>query len=284
MTAHRLTAVSALVAALLLSTASGDDPKPTEPYKSPYSVKFTHPVKELVGDLEGPRGDPRQQSEIPYREWNSEACRKQCGSWGPPQRHYPEPEGIASKPRDWKQQRVVAIALHFEGYGYQHHHVPDWSPAQGWPWQKTAVGHNGKGVDCSNFTAFVYNLGFGIKPNSAVAKQAEERAFALPGEKRQHNVELIRKPATYKELVATLQTGDLLYVRNNKGDLAHVVIWVGPIGHSPDGAPLIIDSHGEGVKDSDGNSIPCGIHLRPFHEKSWYYHSASHALRVFHEK
>jgi hypothetical protein len=41
----------------------------------------------------------------------------------------------------------------------------------------------------------------------------------------------------------------------------------------------VIDSHGEGVKDANGNSIPPGIHLRPFREDSWYNRSASHAHR-----
>jgi hypothetical protein len=45
--------------------------------------------------------------------------------------------------------------------------------------------------------------------------------------------------------------------------------------------PLIIDSHGEDVRDSQGQFIPCGVQLRPFRENSWYNRSASHALRVF---
>ena len=49
----------------------------------------------------------------------------------------------------------------------------------------------------------------------------------------------------------------------------------------PDGTPLILDSHGEGVKDSNGKSIPCGINLRPFRKNSWYFKSASHAHRLF---
>ena len=35
---------------------------------------------------------------------------------------------------------------------------------------KTCVGHNGKGVDCSNFSSFVYNQGFGIKMSSAIER------------------------------------------------------------------------------------------------------------------
>ena len=38
-----------------------------------------------------------------------------------------------------------------------------------------------------------------------------------------------------------------------------------------------------GVRDSRGASVPCGIHLRPFREDSWYNRSASHALRLLRE-
>lgn len=280
---QRTLCIALLGIALFVPALLADDAKRDAPYKSPYSVKFTHTLKELVGDLDGPRGDPHLQSDVPFRDWNTDAARKKFDTWGPPQRHYPEPDGIANKPRDWKQQRVIAVALRFQGYNYQHHHIPDWVPQENAPGKKGVVGHNAKGVDCSNFTTFVYNLGFGIKPNSDVHKQSEERGFALPGEKRLHRVEVINKPETYKGFVDTLQTGDLLYIRNTEGHIAHVVIWVGSIGQ-PDKVPLIIDSHGDGVKDSEGNQIPKGIHLRPFGEKSWYHHSASHALRVFTEK
>jgi hypothetical protein len=78
-----------------------------------------------------------------------------------------------------------------------------------------------------------------------------------------------------------LRTGDLVFIRNRSGKISHVVIWVGPIGRAPDGVPLVIDSHGDDVRDSDGQPIPCGVQLRPFRENSWYNRSASHALRIF---
>src|SRR5262245_28140682 len=63
-------------------------------------------------------------------------------------------------------------------------------------------------------------------------------------------------------------------------EISHVVIWVGGVGRGPDVTPLILDSHGGGVKDANGASIPCGIQLRPFRERSWYNESASHAIRI----
>lgn len=271
---------TALAAGLLLG-----GPGPAEPlqeYHSPYSVRFTHPVPELIGDIErGPRGDPRAQAAVPHAEWYSPLVRKRFGAWGPPARHYAPLPALEHRPAAWKRERVLATALLFQGYGYQHHHVPEWHPPADWPWKQTCVGHNGKGVDCSNFTAFGYNLAFGYKPSGDVKKQSEELEVPGPGEGRLTRVERIDRPATYAELVKRLRTGDLLYVRNRSGEVSHVVLWVGPIGHAPDGAPLIIDSHGEDVKDSNGVAIPCGIRLRPFHENSWYYHSASHAHRIF---
>lgn len=249
-------------------------------YHSPYSVKFNFPVAELLGDLKGtPRGDTREESAVPFAEWYSPMVRKRYGSWGPPARQFPPPEGIARRPLEWKRERVIAIALRFQGYDYQHHHVPDWDPPADWPWKEVRSGHNGKGVDCSNFTSFVYNVGFGIKPTSTIKPQSEEMQMPGPGNS-QTTVERIARPENYADFAKTLQTGDLLYVRNNQKEISHVVIWVGPIGQSPDGAPLIIDSHGEGVVDSNGASIPPGIQLRPFRDKSWYYREADHAFRV----
>jgi cell wall-associated NlpC family hydrolase len=188
--------------------------------------------------------------------------------------------GAEQKPLSWQRQRLIATALRFQGYGYQHHHVPDWNPPARWPWKHTAVGHNGKGVDCSNFTAFVYNLAFGIKPSGNVKNQARELQIPGPGPGRTTRAELIQKPGSHAEMVKALQSGDLLYVRNKQGEISHVVLWVGDIGQAPDDMPLIIDSHGDDVKDSNGVPIPCGIHLRPVRPNSWYYHSASHAHRI----
>ena len=94
-------------------------------------------------------------------------------------------------------------------------------------------------------------------------------------------LERIELPASFDARLATLRTGDLLFIRNRSGRISHVVFWVGPIGRSPDGVPLALDSHGEDTRDSNGHLIPCGIRLRPFREDSWYDRSASHALRLF---
>ncbi len=278
-------ALSAAFALGTVAEASGQDKAAKTAYRSPYSVKFTFSVKELLGDLEhGQRGDQRLEASVPFAEWYSRHVRQEYGPWGPPARHFAPPEGLARRSIQWQRERVIAVALRFQGYGYQHHHVPDWDPPAGWPWKEVRSGHNGKGVDCSNFTAFAYNLGLGLKPSGAVREQAAHREISGHGEKNSRRAERLARPASHAELVRLLRTGDLLYIRNKEGEIAHVVLWVGSIGQSPDKTPLILDSHGEGVKDANDEPIPHGIQLRPFREHSWYFQSASHALRILREQ
>ncbi|HEY2838324.1 MAG TPA: NlpC/P60 family protein [Pirellulales bacterium] len=246
-----------------------------------YRLEYQHKHEELVGDLlHSERGDPKLESITPHGEWYSPRIRKSMEGWGPKPRVYPVPAGLAEKSLDWKRERVIAVAARFLGYGYQHHHIPDWDPPADWPWKKTCVGHNGKGVDCSNFTSFVYNQGFGVKMSSAIERQselkhAEEGGEATPIER----VSIGQKYAVREKL---LRTGDLLYIRGREdGPITHVVLWVGSVGRSPGEVPLIIDSHGAGVTDEDGQAIPCGVRVRPFREDSWYNRCASHAHRIF---
>lgn len=271
-----------LVVGIVLPTWVRSDPPKKVTYQSPYSVTFKHPLKELIADLDaGERGNPHQQSSVSHADWYLPTIRERYGAWGPPTKHYAAPVNVLDKSVAWKRERTIAVGLRLLGYGYQHHHVPDWDPPAEWPWKETSVGHNGKGVDCSNFSAFVYNLGFGLKPTGNVKKQAALTVFPGPGEGRTTAVRHVKLPDSYPELLKTLQTGDLLFIRNRDQEIAHVVLWVGAIGSSPDGTPLVLDSHGNRVKDRNGALIPAGIYLRPFRENSWYYQSASHALRIW---
>jgi cell wall-associated NlpC family hydrolase len=246
-----------------------------------YRLEYTHDRDDLIGDLlDGPRGEPERESETPHNEWYSHHIRRRYGAWGPSPRRYLPLEGLEKRSLAWQRERVIATAARFIGYEYQHHHIPDWNPPSHWPWKQCCAGHNGKGVDCSNFTSFVYNQGFGIHMNSAIGRQGELHS-ALEGH---HSVRLQRVdlPGNYRERQQVLQTGDLLYILGREGGhVTHVVIWVGSVGRSQSGVPLILDSHGGDVKDDEGHPIPCGIHLRPFPENSWYDRCASHAHRVF---
>jgi cell wall-associated NlpC family hydrolase len=249
-----------------------------------YKLRYTYPIDELVGDLlHGERGDLERESDIPHHEWYSHETRRRFEAWGPEQRVYPPLAGLADRPLSWKRQRVIATAARFIGYEYQHHHIPDWNPPADWPWKECCAGRNGRGVDCSNFTSFVYNQGFGIKMNAAIERQSELHS-ALEGHEHAVTVRKVELPDGFSERVAALRTGDLVYIRGREdGPVTHVVIWVGGVCSSPSGAPMILDSHGGNVEDDWGRLIPCGIHLRPFREDSWYNRCAAHAHRIFYE-
>jgi hypothetical protein len=274
---RNLTLIICAAAAVLGPSAWADEAA----YRSPYRVEFTLPREELVGDLERTeRGDYRLEGEVPFGHWYTRRTEEQWRAWGPRARDYPPPAGFERWPVARKRERVVAVALRFQGYAYQHHHIPDWSPPPGWPWMATCAGANGKGVDCSNLTGFVYNLGFGLRLSTDVHVQAEERVARSPGRLRTP-LQAVELPSAYEDRLKALRTGDLVFIRSRAGRISHVVIWVGPIGRAPDGNPLVIDSHGDDVRDCDGLPVPCGVQLRPFRENSWYNRSASHALRVF---
>ncbi len=284
----RLTRRSLMVAAASTALAPGKTWGRSEGVRtftagSGYGVEFHHPVEALIGDLlTTERGDPRMQACVPHHEWASGEVRRKYGSWGPGPRHYPIAPAAEGKSAEWRRERAVAVALRFVGYAYQHHHIPDWNPPAGWPWKETCAGSNGKGVDCSNFTGFVYNQGFGVRMNTAIGHMAARLEAEVGPESRPHRLERIELPEEYERRAEVLRTGDLLFIRGKPGgEVTHVVLWIGPIGRSASGLPLILDSHGSDVKDDEGRPIPCGVQLRPFRERSWYNRCASHAHRVF---
>ena len=93
-------------------------------YKSPYSIKLSFDVKDLVGDLyQGKRADPKQQSSADYKDWYDAANQRRWTYWGPPSRHYPAPAGLNEKKAQWKRERVIAAGMTMVGKGYQHHHI-----------------------------------------------------------------------------------------------------------------------------------------------------------------
>lgn len=247
-------------------------------YVSPYSLNFTYSTDSLMYDiLHTDRGNPEQSAAVPYAKWYTSYWKN--STWGPQAAKYSYPDIINGKSIDWIRQRIIAIAASYIGYGYQHHHVPYWNPPADFKWSKTCMHANGKGFDCSNFTAFVYNIGLGVKLNSNTVKQSQD--FNLESESQGiiKTALKIPRPDSYEDFVSTLQTGDLLFIKSDKGNISHVVFWVGSIG-SPNSTPLMIDSHGDEVVDSDGKHIPCGVHIRPFKPNSWYFRKAAFAMRI----
>jgi hypothetical protein len=249
-------------------------------YRSPYSLAFSWPQDELIPDLlSGERGRPDQQSRLPLREWDSQETRRRYGAWGPPVNRYPEPELARDKPARWLRERVLATALRLEGYAYQHHHIPDFDPPPHWPWLPVPRGHDGKGVDCSDFTTFVYGQALGWHFSSDVGEQSRTGTAETAGGRR-IPVLRIERPESWEDFARVLAPGDLLFIRNEGGRVSHVVLWTGDAGRSPEGVPLVLDSTGTGHRDAHGAAIPDGVRLRPFTRDSWYFRKASHALRL----
>lgn len=123
---------------------------------------------------------------------------------------------------------MLAVAKKYIGLGYWHHHVPGYDSG------------DGPGLDCSNFTAWVYNYGLGVSINSGIGTQAETAGRRLAGDE-------------------PMQAGDLLFIKSADGSaIAHVVIYIG--------RGRIIDSTGPGVQ------------VRAF--KGWYVSRFSHARRL----
>jgi hypothetical protein len=252
------------------------------PYRSPYGLKFRHPQADLETGLnEPPWNNPYLESEFPAREWYSPRHERTLGAWGPHARHYPPSPGLAERPITWMQDRVILVASRWMGYPYQHHHIPDWDPPLGWPWHRVAYGRNSKGIDCSNFSSFCFNFGLGIKPDTGIRSQARRRELRGPGGRGILTIQTI-EPAPYEVLVTRLQPADLLYIRNEMGRIAHVVVWLGEVGVSPDGVPLVLDSTGGNHEDVNGAKIPIGIHIRPFSSDSWYARDFAHSHRIIH--
>ena len=251
------------------------------PYRSPYGVNLPFPAKELIPDLlDGERGDPRFEAKVPHADWYRHE-KPRIGPWGPLPRAYEPPAFARGRSDDWKRARLLATALRFVGYGYRHHYIPDWDPPPGWYTPKPGgTRHDGKGVDCSNFTSFVLSQALGIGISSDVHKQAATETASIHGSDETFGVKIIPRQETVEGWKQVLRPGDLLFVRPRSGEgISHVVFWVGDWG-TPAETSLVLDSHGADVRDSSGAMIPSGIQLRPFRPGSWYLASADHALRI----
>ncbi|MGZ3418110.1 MAG: C40 family peptidase [Polyangiales bacterium] len=186
----------------------------------------------LAADLSARDALPESTSST--ASWYSSSMQ---GSWGPAAATLPAVATPTGCDRvTFARERVLAAAKHYTGLSYQHHHVPAWDPSSAWS------GAEGPGLDCSNFTSWVYNYGLGIKFTSNVVDQAATAGRQLaPNE--------------------PLQPGDLLFITSADGSaIVHVVILVD--------ADTVID---------DTSSAPA-VGLRPF--AGWYKTRFSHARRV----
>jgi cell wall-associated NlpC family hydrolase len=249
-------------------------------YVSPYALRFASDGGLLnAGFDQRPWNDPAAESAEPVAAWQTAHARTTTGlwprgaAWGPAASQYPAP----SLPRTdaaYLRERVIAVAARQIGLAYQHHHIPSWVPPAGWAWRPVAAGPHGPGLDCSNFTSFVFNYALGIKLPTGVT-----RALAGPGGAGCLRAEPIALGA-FTALETILAPADLIYIRDRAGAAVHVVMWLGATGQSPDGQPLIIDCSQTRHRDANGVPIPPGVRLRPFRRDGWYWRHASHAHRI----
>jgi hypothetical protein len=146
------------------------------------------------------------QTTVPTTDWYA---RNWNGGWGPRAATYPTVEPPPGcDPLEWRRARVVAVARRYLGLPYRHHHVPDWDPSAALAGPDRA----GKGLDCSNFTAWIYNYGLGIRFTSDVRAQADGP----------------RAPGRRLAADEPLAPGDLLFIlREDRAHVSHVVLYVG---------------------------------------------------------
>jgi len=158
---------------------------------SGYDYPFTCNRASLTADFAERDGLPH--TDVPPADWYRQRNgRYSNGGWGPAAAALP---GVSAPPDagcddgTWKRERIVATAMHYlnvpgnpQGLQYRHHHIPDWDPpastapaavedAADTDGQSLETWGPGRGLDCSNFTAWVYNFGLGIKFGGDVGKQ-----------------------------------------------------------------------------------------------------------------
>ena len=198
-----------------------------------FDYAFTCNQASLTADFA--QRDAMPHTETPPSRWYEQRDGHYLnGGWGPSAAALP---GVAVPPdagcdaTTWKQERILSTALHYvndggnpQGLQYRHHHIPDWDPPTS---TITAAGEKsdeqdgqspdtwgpGRGLDCSNFTAWVYNFGLGIKFGGSVVKQYAGTAGPM-GQ---------RIPAQ-----GPFQLGDLLYLHPDAdtSKTSHVVIFI----------------------------------------------------------
>ena len=253
------------------------------PYHSPYRFRFTVPAESLIPDMAGSRGVVTNWANVSYSNWYSTSTRNTYGSWGPRCKAMSQPTAdILGWPLELRRQRLFAFAERYLGFAYEHHHLPEWDPPADWPWDQVCTTEHGQGIDCSNFTGWLYNWCFGIQLDTDDDVQAVENTVPVTGG-GSITLERINKPSGgFAGLVAALQPGDLCFVYSSSStaDITHVYVWLGTYGAGPSSAPLVLDATSTEPTDFYGQVIPCGVQIRPITSSSWYYTRFSHALRV----
>ncbi len=198
----------------------------------------------------------------------------------------------------WQQQRLLYAASQLIGTHYQHLHLPQFDPAQTespFPWSpvstnallqttqdlradnpgtvanpyQTTYGSPQPGIDCTDFSAYVYSLALGVQMHSGTPSQVTfssgtapapdntPQALVLDADGNVVTPQFLLSPnyglsgpneaGSLDGVISQLQPGDLLYMKGGGGAISHVVMWLGEYGTdtngSPSSVPLVISSH-----------------------------------------
>lgn len=206
----------------------------------------------------------------------------------------------------WMRQRLLYAATQLIGTHYQHLHLPTFDPAMvtvpsyTFPWSPVSnnallqttqqlndpaliqvetnpylatYGSPQKGIDCTDFSAYIYNLALGIQMHSGTLNQinfvngsgapvtlgpgaiptasllGSNGSIISPTLLQSPNFGQagINAPGSLDSIISQLQPGDLLYMKNAADAISHVVVWLGDYGTNADGSPssvpLVISSH-----------------------------------------
>jgi cell wall-associated NlpC family hydrolase len=186
------------------------------------------------------------ESTVPSDQWYT---RNWNEGWGPAAATYlPPPEGAPS---------LVTVARRYLGLPYRHHHIPGWDPST----TLTGKPNESRGLDCSNYTSWVYNYGYGLHFSSNIHQQAMMYT-------QYPNMERVDRPSP--STLPKFQPGDLLYfwreLPSSEREISHVAMFT--TYHEK--VPYIIDSHGIGVTE---HPLTGSAH-------SWYERHFNHAIRI----
>jgi len=233
-----------------------------------------------------PARDAIAQSPLARGDWRTISAYGNL-AWGPSPTIFPAvtiPAGC--DPVTWQQQRLLAAANHFiqQQHNYCHHYIPGWDSA-GLTFPQTNGGTSGPGpsycytgsgaglaanagtktgLDCSNYTSWLYNYALGgVRMTGGITAQGG----SLPTAEAAYNYGNAWAPGTLYERPAQWQTyitkgdaryqqypfqpGDLLYIGSGStGKITHVVMWTGIRAVDGSGRYLVTESFGS--IDNDG--------------------------------
>ncbi|MEZ4872135.1 MAG: NlpC/P60 family protein [Bdellovibrionales bacterium] len=153
-----------------------------------------------------PTSDFELRDQLPQTEVKKGLWRSCCGDFGPcplpfPKVVYPS---LAAQ-QNWPRLRVIVAAKKYIGLKYQHFHIPEMG-----------------GLDCSNFTSWVYNYALGIRISSNVETQSKTAGHLVDSNE-------------------ALKPGDLIFLwAEDRNRISHSLIYID--------SETVIDSTGPGVE------------------------------------